>query len=102
MALGLPIINVSYMTIIQTVVPVKLQGRVNSVDMALSSAAQPFGMIASGAIAAFVGISSFFLGCAVLGLLTLTLSWFFTVIRYVGKMEVTPIELSNTSSPAKG
>lgn len=87
-AFGIPIINVSYMTIIQTVVPVKLQGRVNSVDMALSSAAQPFGMIASGAIAAFTGISSFFLACALSGLLVLTLSWFLTDIRHVDKMEV--------------
>ena len=100
-AFGIPIINVSYMTIIQTVVPVKLQGRVNSVDMALSSAAQPFGMIASGAIAAFTGISNFFLGCAVSGLLVLTLSWFLTDIRHVDKMEETSIQLSNTPSQAK-
>lgn len=41
----LPVVNVLYMTIIQTVVPMEMQGRVTSVDMALSSAATPLGMI---------------------------------------------------------
>jgi len=40
----IPVVNVLYMTIIQTVVPLEMQGRVNSVDMALSFAARPLGM----------------------------------------------------------
>ncbi len=85
----IPIVNVSYMTIIQTVVPLKIQGRVNSVDMALSSAATPLGMILSGPIAEFTGTANLFLGCVVSGILILTLSWFFTQIRHVEEMEET-------------
>ena len=92
MAFGIPIINVSYLTTIQTVVPLKMQGRVNSVDMALSSAAQPFGMILSGVIVEFTGTVNLFLGCVGLGILVLTLSWFFTDIRHVEKMEEASIE----------
>jgi len=83
----LPVVNVLYMTIIQTGVPLKMQGRVNSVDMALSSAATPFGMILSGAIVGFTGTANLFLGCAGSGILILTLSWFFTDIRHVEEME---------------
>ena len=87
MAFCIPVVNVSYLTIIQTAVPMKMQGRVNSVDMALSSAAQPFGMILSGVIVEFTGTVNLFLGCIGLGILILTLSWFFTDIRYVEEME---------------
>lgn len=83
----IPIVNVSYMTIVQTVVPLKMQGRVNSVDMALSSAATPLGMILSGIIVEFTRTANLYLGCAVLGMLIMTVSWFFTDIRYVEEME---------------
>lgn len=92
MAFGIPIINVSYLTIIQTVVPLKMQGRVNSVDMALSSAAQPFGMILSGAIVEFTGTANLFWGCIGLGILILTLSWLFTDIKHVEKIEETSVQ----------
>ena len=82
-----PVVNVSLMTIIQTVVPMKKQGRVNSVLMALASAAMPFGMILSGAIAEFTGTANLFLGCTGSGILILTLSWFFTDVRHVEEME---------------
>ena len=95
MAFGLPIINVSIQTIIQTVVPMKMQGRVNSVLMALSSAASPFGMILSGAIVEFTRTANLFLGCIGSGILILTLSWFFTDIRYVEKMEKKTLDSEN-------
>ncbi len=78
-----PVVNASIFTIIQTVVPLKMQGRVNSVIMALASAAQPFGMILSGTIVEFTGTANLFLGCSGLGILVLTLSWFLTDIRHV-------------------
>lgn len=87
MALCLPIANVLIQTIIQTAVPVKMFGRVTSVLGALASAASPFGMILSGAIVEFTATSNLFLGCAVSGVLILTLSWLFTDIRYVEEME---------------
>ncbi|TET65185.1 MFS transporter [Candidatus Bathyarchaeota archaeon] len=92
MAFCIPIANVSIQTIIQTVVPLKMQGRVNSVTMALSSAATPLGMILSGVIVEFTRTANLFLGCAGLGILVLTLSWFFTDIRHVEKMEEASIE----------
>jgi len=92
MAFCVPVANVSTQTIIQTVVPMKMQGRVNAVTMALASAATPFGMILSGVIVEFTRTANLFLGCAGLGILTLTLSWLFTDIKHVEKMEETSIE----------
>jgi DHA3 family macrolide efflux protein-like MFS transporter len=92
MAFCVPIANVSTQTIIQTVVPMKMQGRVNSVTMALASAATPLGMILSGVIVEFTRTANLFLGCAGLGVLVLTVSWFFTDIRHVEKMEEASIE----------
>jgi hypothetical protein len=48
------------------------------------------GMFLSGIITVFIGTANFFLGCAALGLVILTLSWFFTDIRYVEKLEENP------------
>jgi DHA3 family macrolide efflux protein-like MFS transporter len=79
--------NVSIMTIMQTRVPLQMQGRINSVTMALASAATPFGMILSGSIAEITGTANLFLGCVVSGVLLLTLSWFLTGIRHVEAME---------------
>ena len=87
MALCLPVANVSTQTIMQTIVPMKMQGRVNSVTMALATAAQPLGMILSGTIVEFTRTAILFLGCAVSGILILTLSWFFTDIKSVEKVE---------------
>ena len=87
-----PVVNVSLMTIIQTVVPMKMQGRVTSVVMSLASAAVPFGMILSGAIVEFTATSNLFLGCAGLGILMLTLSWFFTDIKHVEEMGESSVE----------
>lgn len=92
MAFCVPVANVSIQTIIQTVVPMKMQGRVNSVTMALASAATPAGMILSGVIVEFTRTANLFLGCAGLGIMVLTLSWFFTDIRHVEKMEEASIE----------
>jgi DHA3 family macrolide efflux protein-like MFS transporter len=86
MALCVPIANVSIQTIMQTIVPLKMQGRVSSVVMALASAATPLGMILSGTAAAFVGTSNLFIGCAMFGLVTITGAWFFTDMKHVEKM----------------
>jgi len=86
----IPIIDVLAMTILQTVVPVEMQGRVTSVTVSLAHAAQPIGMFLSGVVTVFIGTANFFLGCAGLGLMILTLSWFFTEIRYVEKLEENP------------
>jgi len=89
MAFCVPVANVSTQTIIQTVVPMKMQGRVNAVIMALASAATPLGMILSGLIVEFTRTTNLFLGCAGLGIFILTISWFFTDIKHVENMQET-------------
>ena len=83
----IPMIDVLAMTILQTVVPIEMQGRVTSVTISLAHAAQPIGMLLAGIITVFTGTVNLFLGCAGLGVLILTLSWFFTDIKYVEKLE---------------
>jgi DHA3 family macrolide efflux protein-like MFS transporter len=85
-SLPLPAGNVSVRTIIQTVVPLELQGRVGSVIMSLASLASPLGMIMSGVLAAIVGTANLFLGSALLGILVLVPSWFLTDIRHAEDM----------------
>ncbi len=86
-AFCIPIVNVLVATIIQTVAPLDMQGRVNSVNFSLATAATPIGIIASGAIVAFVATNYLFLGCAVTGIITITLAWIFTDLRQVEKTE---------------
>ena len=86
-----PIIDVLVQTILQTVVPLRMQGRVTSVTMSLAHFAQPGGMILSGVVAVFTGTSNLFLGCAGLGMLMVTLSWLFTDIRHAEKIEETSV-----------
>lgn len=86
-AFCLPIANVSTQTIIQTIVPPNVLGRVNSVIGALASAASPLGIILAGVVVEFIRTANLFLACAVSGLLILTISWIFTDIRHVEKLE---------------
>jgi hypothetical protein len=66
---------------------------VGSVIGAIASAATPVGMIIAGPLAALAGTSVLFLGCAALGVALLTVSWFFTDVRYVEKLNV-PVDQS--------
>lgn len=83
-----PIIDVLVMTILQTVVPLKMQGRVTSVTMSLAHFAQPGGMILAGVITTLTATTNLFLGCAAVGILIATLSWIFTDIKHVEKIEI--------------
>jgi DHA3 family macrolide efflux protein-like MFS transporter len=98
--LCMPIIDVLAMTILQTVVPIEMQGRVISVTVSLAHAAQPIGMFLSGIITVFIGTGTFFLGCAALGLVILTLSWFFTEIKHVEKLEENPTKAVDQINPS--
>lgn len=88
MSFCLPIANVLLQTIVQTIVPLKMQGRVNSVMTSLASAATPVAMIIAGPIAALAGTVNLFMTCAGLGIIVLTVSWFFTDFKHVEKMNV--------------
>lgn len=83
LAFPLPIANVSTSTILQTVVPLGMQGRVNAVVMSLASLATPIGMILSGVLANYFGTANLFLASAIAGIVVLLPSWFLTGIRHV-------------------
>jgi len=87
LAFCLPIANVLLQTIMQVVVPLEMQGRVNSVSGGLASAATPVGMILSGAIVTFTGTANLFLACTIAGFFVMTVSWFFTDFKHVEKIE---------------
>lgn len=82
-AFFIPVVNVLAATITQTVVPLEMQGRVNSVSLALVTAAMPVGMVVSGVAVELINTSSLFFGCAVAGFLAITLVWLFTNFRQV-------------------
>jgi MFS family permease len=82
-AVSLPVANVLLQTIMQIIVPLDMQGRVNSVTMALSMAATPAGALVSGAIVEITTTSNLFLGCSVAGITLAVVSWFFTDIRHL-------------------
>jgi DHA3 family macrolide efflux protein-like MFS transporter len=90
-----PIANVSVRTILQKAVPLKMQGRVNSVIVSLASLATPAGMIMSGTLAKYTGTAPLFLGCALLGILVLVPSWFLTSIR---RLDMVQNDTSNADS----
>jgi DHA3 family macrolide efflux protein-like MFS transporter len=99
LAIPLPVANISARTIIQTIVPLEMQGRVVSVVISLASLATPLGMIISGPLATYAGTSNLFLGCSVIGIATTILAWLFTDIRQVEKIQDTKLSdsLSNKS-----
>jgi DHA3 family macrolide efflux protein-like MFS transporter len=82
-AIFIPILNVLAATITQTVVPLEMQGRVNSVNLALVTAATPIGMIASGIIVEYIATSYLFVGCALAGIIAITVAWVLTDFRHV-------------------
>jgi MFS family permease len=77
----IPVTNISVRTILQAYVPLDMQGRVTSVVISLASLATPVSMILSGVLASYIGTSTLFLACALIGILVTILCWFFTSIR---------------------
>ena len=69
--------NVLLSTAMQTVTPVELMGRVDSVSGSFGSAATPIGMLLSGAIAALTGAARVFLACSIAGLGLLAFCYLF-------------------------
>lgn len=70
--------NVLINTVIQTIVPLDMMGRVDSVSSSISSAASPIGFLLSGAIVGFIGTGNLFLACAIAGMVTVVASLLFT------------------------
>ncbi|MFX1254274.1 MAG: MFS transporter [Promethearchaeota archaeon] len=83
----IPILNITVLTIVQVSIPLEMQGRINSVIIALSNAISPLGMIYAGVFAETIGVVPLFLISAFIGILTTTVSWLFTDMRHVLDME---------------
>jgi DHA3 family macrolide efflux protein-like MFS transporter len=86
-AFFIPILNVLAATITQTVIPLEMQGRVNSVNLSLVTAAMPIGMVVSGVAVELIKTSYLFLGCAMIGIVAVTLAWLFTDLRHVEEVK---------------
>lgn len=83
MGFMLPIVNTLYQTIQQTVVPHEKLGRVGSIDSTLSMVIMPVGAILAGPLGEYLGVENLFFICGVLGVIVLTILYFFTSIRHV-------------------
>jgi len=94
---ALPVVNVLVLTLIQTAVPPGIFGRVNSVIIALANVASPLGMISSGALVGLMGTANLFMGCSLIGILSVTLSSLFTDIRHLEKIEQEMDQLENST-----
>ena len=83
----IPVTNISVRTILQIHAPLEIQGRITSVVISLASIATPVSMILSGVLASYIGTSTLFLSCALIGIFVTILCWFFTDIRKLEKLQ---------------
>ncbi|MFX1448052.1 MAG: MFS transporter [Promethearchaeota archaeon] len=82
------IINSLLMTLIQTIIPPRKQGRAMSILIVITSAVSPLGMILSGFFADLLGIYAFFWLCVVLLSVIITIGVFFTKILSIDKINI--------------
>ncbi|QEE17399.1 MFS transporter [Promethearchaeum syntrophicum] len=94
-AFGIPIVNSLYLTILQETIPLDMQGRVNSVDFALSLSIMPIASLISGPIVEWIGIRYFYVILSTLSLIILTITVIFTDLRYMDKGIVNKENLYN-------
>jgi MFS family permease len=80
---SIAVANVLVITILQTTVPPKMQGRVTSVIVSLASITSLFGMTMSGTVARLKGTANLFArACSLSGATIIIPAWFFTDIKY--------------------
>jgi DHA3 family macrolide efflux protein-like MFS transporter len=92
---GSAIINSLLMTLIQTIIPPRKQGRAMSILIVITSAVTPLGMILSGFLADLLGIYLFFWLCVILMGVIVTLGVLFTKILNIDKITREKMNLSN-------
>ena len=80
-ALPFAVIDVSFLTSIQLLVPKEKLGRVIATIMMISPAMRPLGQFLSGVIAEFVGINAVLIGSAILTAIVFGLIYFLTPLR---------------------
>lgn len=77
----IPIANTMFLTILQTSIPAKTQGRVFSIVASIAAAVTPLGMLISGPLAETFGIRLLFIMSLCFQLVTLILTWFLTSLK---------------------
>lgn len=82
---GIPITNSLYMTILQEKVPLDKQGRVSSIDLALSYSIMPISSLIAGPLAELLGVNVFFIILSGIFLLIVLAFTLFTDMRDVDK-----------------
>ncbi|NHJ32194.1 MAG: MFS transporter, partial [Asgard group archaeon] len=80
-ALPFAVIDVSFITSIQLLVPKEKLGRVIATIMMISPAMRPLGQFLSGVIAEFVGINAVLIGSGILTVVVFGLIYFLTPVR---------------------
>ena len=78
-----PIINTMFLTILQTRVPVKTQGRVFSIVASIAFGITPIGMVISGPLAEFLGIYVLFYSSLIIQFITILSVWIFSNIKHL-------------------
>lgn len=97
LGLATAIINSLLMTLLQTVIPPRKQGRAMSILIVITSAVSPIGMILSGFLADLLGIYAFFWLCVISMAVIVTIGVFFTKILSIDKITKEKMESLNDS-----
>jgi DHA3 family macrolide efflux protein-like MFS transporter len=83
----IPIANTMFLTILQTKIPPKSQGRVFSIVASTAAAVTPLGMILSGPLAELMGIRLLFIIVLYLQFVSIVVIWFFTNLKNIIRKE---------------
>lgn len=94
----MPIVDATFRTILQTIVPPDLQGRVTAIAASIAGATLPIGMLASGPLAEAFGMVNFFLFAILASFIVLTFAWFFTGLRSLDQTKVWDLDATHTTS----
>lgn len=83
-----PFVNTMFLTILQSTIPHKTQGRVMSIVLTIATAVSPLAMILSGPLAELIGIVPLFAISAGLDMTIVTLIWIFTGVSKINYDEL--------------
>ena len=97
----LHITNSLLMTLIQTIIPPRKQGRALSILILITSAVTPIGMILSGFFADLLGIYTFYWLRVILMIIIVTIGVFFTKILSIDKIASEKMKISSDSTDFK-
>lgn len=87
LGLGFPILNSTYLTILQDKIPLDKQGRVNSIDIAVSLSIMPLSNLITGPLADRYGINYLYIVCSSLFLVSFLSFWIFSDYRKIDDNE---------------